>query len=130
MLLYIGGGAALADYYRRRRALLLADCAAACAELSRSSIERLGTRGEDDRAALAVAIASAEDCRDVFARAAALVTRGSELTGCILLACVEACLRCAEACEPLSTDQAATRCALACRRAEEICRRAIGATAG
>jgi hypothetical protein len=123
MLLYMGGGAALAAYYRRRRALILTDCAASCDELTRLCSECLGTRG-GDRATLAAALAAAEDCRALCTLAASLMTRGSELAGCVLPACAESCRRCAGVCEGLSNEEAAARCALACRRAEEACQRA------
>jgi hypothetical protein len=123
MLLYMGGGAALADYYRRRRALILTDCAASCDELSRLGSERLGALG-GDRATFACALVAAEDCRALCTLAASLMTRGSELAGCVLAACAESCRRCAGACGGLSNEEVAARCMLSCRRAEEACRQA------
>lgn len=129
MLLYMGGGAALADYYRLGRAAVLTECAGACGELSRLGADRFGAPG-GDRAALAAALVAAEGCREHCTLSAALLTRQSALSGCLLPVCAEACRRCAEACAAMSgEEEAAARCAETCRRAEEACRRAIAAAA-
>jgi hypothetical protein len=129
MLLYLGGGAALAEYYRLRRAAVLSTCAAACGELSRLGVDRLGMPGGDPTS-LAAALAAAEDCRACCTQAAALLTRASALVGSLLPVCAEACRLCAEACATISgEEEVAARCAEMCHWAEEACRRAIAASA-
>jgi len=126
MLLYMGRGAALAAYRREQRVRDLTECADACGRTVRGCLERL-VAGPDDRTRdhLALALVSARDCLELCTLTASLMARESTLSRSALPACEEACRRCAESCDALSSDDGAADCASLCRRAEGVCRRSL-----
>jgi hypothetical protein len=127
MLLYMGSGPALAKHRRAQRVRGLVECAVACDAASLRFAGRL-ERGADGpaRGELARGLESARDCSELCSLAAALAGRGSGLSALALAPCAEACRRCAEACDALSTGDMEPDCASLCRRAEAICRRWAG----
>src|SRR4051812_33072738 len=123
--MYMGSGTALAAYLRRTRVEILDRCATACGTMSRHCLELVRGGGEVC-ARHALASGLARDCGEICTLAAGLMGRESELAHHALLACAQACRRCLESCEAISTDQVVAECLSLCRESEAICARSLG----
>ena len=123
MLLYMGNGTEWSAYQRERRVRHLTECAAACGAAADQVHRRLDEVSDGESCGrLALALAAIGDCLEVCAAAASLLARDGELSRLAAGPCVEACRRCAEACDALSPENEAAECARHCRRSMEVCR--------
>ncbi len=101
-------------------------CAQACTACADACL------AEDDVASLRRCIATNLDCADVCEATGRLLSRrtaaDATVTRSQLLACIEACRRCAEECEAHAGHHEHCRvCAQACRGCEEVCQEALAA---
>lgn len=96
------------------------DCATACDHCASACLR------EKDVQHLARCIALDVDCAEICRASAALMSRGSELSGLVCETCAQICDACAEECEKHSM-QHCRECAQACRRCAEECRRMAAA---
>lgn len=97
------------------------DCQRACDSCSTHCAEMLGS-GKHEHA---TTLATCQDCADVCAAAAQIVSRGGPFANSICKACAEICAGCAQACEKIAHDEHMKQCAEECRRCEKACREMI-----
>lgn len=93
------------------------ECQRKCDECVRHCVEMLAQGSERHQKTLA----TCQDCADLCAAAARIVSRCGPFSREVCEACAEACSACAESCERFSNDDLMTQCADICRECEEQC---------
>lgn len=103
-----------------------AECASTCTTCADACLE------EDDPASLRICIRNNQDCADICATTARLISRPGEQDPGVLRAqldaCITACRACAEECESHADGMESCRvCAESCRACAQACERMKGA---
>jgi hypothetical protein len=65
---------------------------------------------------------SCQDCADICATAAQIVSRGGPLVDNVCHSCADACAVCGKNCEKFPDDKHMKQCAEECRKCEKACR--------
>jgi len=94
------------------------DCQRACDMCATHCIRLL----KDGQEAHIKSAMTCQDCADICAVAASIVSRSGPFSVTICEACADACAACAKQCEAFPDDEHMKECAEQCRKCEKACR--------
>lgn len=97
------------------------DCQRAC-DMCSTHCAGLLSQGKKKHA---VTLATCQDCADICATAAQIVSRGGPFAALVCKSCADACDRCGEECEKFPDDKHMKMCAEECRKCETACREMV-----
>jgi hypothetical protein len=97
------------------------DCQRACDMCTTHCIRLL----KDGKEAHIKSAMTCQDCADICAVAASIVSRSGPFSVTICEACADACAACAKQCEAFPDDEHMKECAEECRKCEKACREMI-----
>ena len=100
-------------------------CAEACSDCQRecdACAQHCATLLAEGEKHHLVTLQTCRDCATLCTAAARIVSAGGVFSNLACGACADACARCANECETISSDKMMARCAEECHRCEKACR--------